>query len=114
MGHAASHGFCGQHLVGAGPGQVAHAHGCDAKRQRKGLAQKRLFQAALFRWRQHARHQLPGAQRIEVTRGRMLFAGGTIDVVKHQPRQAPAGQCARLVAGLDARLAYGHALINLK
>ena len=114
MGHAASHGFCGQHLVGAGPGQVAHAHGCDAKRQPEGLAQKRLLHAALFRWRQHAWHQLPGVQCLQVTSGRALFAGGTINVVKHQARQASAGQCARLVAGVDWRLAYGHALLNLK
>ena len=99
--HPFPRGQFSQPAVGIGPGQVAHAHGRDAKRQLGLGAKEACSEGAVPHVLQHARTQSDGAQGLPVGFITPASARRAINVVKDKPGQHAARRIARVVGVND-------------
>ena len=90
QGKAPARRGAGQGGVGARPGEVAHPHRCAAKGQAQGLSKHVACQIRLAWIDQHTRHQGQVPKGGLIAMQSRLLAGGAIDEVEDQARQAAA------------------------
>ena len=106
MGHAVARGKSGQHQVCPWCGQVAHAHGRDAKGAICGGPEKRGCKRAIGHIAQDAGPQCYRIEGGTIARRPRFTAGRAVDIIKHQPRQTALGNAPRVLCAMDVACAH--------